>query len=73
MQFRLHTLTGQMGELKPSSPKAALEAVATRRRGIGFSSAIHKSITATVSLVKCQDAAFLELRQTLQRWFPLET
>ena len=61
------------GELKPSSPKAALQAVATRRRGIGFSSAIHKSITATVSLVKCQDAAFLELRQTLQGWFPPES
>ncbi|MGH7172554.1 MAG: methylation-associated defense system protein MAD4 [Gemmataceae bacterium] len=59
------------GEPKPSDPKKALEAVATRRRGIGFSSAIHRSITATVSLVNCQDAAFLELRQTLQGWFPL--
>lgn len=59
------------GQAKPSRPKEALEAVATRRRGIGFSSAIHKSITATVSLVGCQDAAFLELRETLQGWFPL--
>jgi len=59
-------------QAKPSRPKEALEAVATRRRGIGFSSAIHRSITATVSLTGCKDLAFLELRKTLQGWFPLE-
>lgn len=59
-------------QAKPSRPKEALEAVATRKRKIGFSSALHRSITSTVSLVGCQDAAFLELRQTLQTWFPAE-
>ncbi len=57
-------------QAKPSNPKAALEAVATRRRGIGFSSAIHRSVTSSVTLRGCQDGAFLELRQVLQTWFP---
>jgi hypothetical protein len=56
---------------KPMRPKEALEAVATRKRNIGFSSALHRSITETVSLVGCQDAAFIELKQTLQNWFPI--
>ena len=60
------------GNAKPSRPKEALEAVTTRKRGIGYSSALHRSITATVTLVGCQDAAFLELRHTLQVWFPME-
>lgn len=57
------------GQPKPTRPKEALEAV-VRRRGIGWSSAIHRSITGSVSLVGCQDPAFLELRHALQRWFP---
>lgn len=59
------------GQDKPSRPKEALEAVATKRRGIGFSSAIHKSITSVVSATACQDAAFQELKATLQAWFPV--
>lgn len=58
------------GQDKPSRPKEALQAVATRRRGIGFSSAIHKSITSVVSATACQDAAFQELKAALQAWFP---
>lgn len=57
------------GQPKPTRPKEALEAV-VRRRGIGWSSAIHRSITDSVSLVGCQDPAFLELRHALQHWFP---
>jgi hypothetical protein len=60
------------GQAKPSRPKEALEAVATRKRKIGYSSALHRAITTTISLAGCRDNAFLELRQTLQRWFPLE-
>ena len=60
------------GQAKPSRPKEALEAVATRKRKIGYSFALHRAITATISLAGCRDNAFLELRQTLQRWFPLE-
>ncbi len=57
------------GQPKPTRPKEALEAV-VRRLGIGWSSAIHRSITGSVSLVGCQDPAFLELRHALQHWFP---
>lgn len=60
------------GQAKPSRPKEALEAVATRKRKIGYSSALHRAITTTISLAGCRDNAFLELRQTLQRWFSLE-
>ncbi|XZE45221.1 methylation-associated defense system protein MAD4 [Pirellulaceae bacterium SH467] len=54
---------------KPARPKEALEAIARNRR-IGWSSAIHRSITENVTLVGCQDPSFIELRDTLQAWFP---
>lgn len=54
---------------KPNRPKEALEAIAKNRR-IGWSSAIHRSVTQSVTLVGCRDAAFLELRDRLQLWFP---
>ena len=56
---------------KPSRPKEALEAVARSQR-IGWSSAIHKSVTMSVTLIGCKDPSFVELRQTLQEWFPQE-
>ena len=59
------------GQPKPSRPKEALEAVATKKRKIGYSSALHRSITASVTLVGCQDEAFQCLRNTLQSWFPV--
>jgi hypothetical protein len=59
------------GQDKPTRPKEALQAVATKRRGIGFSSAVHKSITSVVSATACQDPAFQELKAILQSWFPL--
>jgi len=57
------------GHPKPLRPKEALEAV-VRRRGIGLSSAVHRSITANVSLSGCQCPAFQRLREALQQWFP---
>lgn len=54
---------------KPTRPKEALEAV-VRRKGIGWSSAVHRSIAASVSLNGCQDPALLGLREALQEWFP---
>lgn len=57
------------GQAKPLRPKEALQAV-VRQRGLGWSSAIHRSIIAGVSLVGCQDPAFVELRGALQGWFP---
>lgn len=53
------------GQPKPTRPKEVLEAVC-RARGIGFSAALHRSITASVSLVGCQDPAFVHLRTTLR-------
>jgi hypothetical protein len=57
------------GQSKPTRPKEALEAV-VRRRGIGWSSAVHRSITANISLIGCLDPAFAALREVLQQWFP---
>lgn len=57
------------GQPKPTRPKEALEAVVRRRR-MGWSSAVHRSITERVSLAKCLDPAFLTLREVLQQWFP---
>lgn len=59
------------GNPKPTRPKEALAAVLRQRR-IVWSSAIHRSITTNVSLVGCQDPAFLLLRSALQAWFPCE-
>lgn len=59
------------GAPKPIRPKEALEAVAKSQR-IGWSSAIHRSVTQSVTLAGCQDASFLELRDTLRGWFPQE-
>lgn len=56
---------------KPSRPKDALKAVATRQRGIGFSNAIHREICEKASVVKCQELSFKQLREALQGWFPL--
>ncbi len=57
------------GHAKPRRPKEALEAV-VRRRGIGLSSSIHRSITERVSLNGCQCPALLGLRDALRQWFP---
>jgi hypothetical protein len=55
--------------LKPTDPKAAMEG-ALSAAGIPRSSAIYARLAKTVSLRRCQDRAFLRLRQTLADWFP---
>lgn len=58
-------------KLSPDRPKEALEAVLRHRR-VGFSSKFHVAIVASVTVARCVEPAFAELRQTLQTWFPPE-
>jgi hypothetical protein len=56
---------------KPHQPKELLQDIleqTNKRR----SSALFEQLAKSVGLERCQDAAFLQLRQTLQSWFPLE-
>lgn len=55
---------------KPARPKEALEA-ALRVVRKPRSSSIYRQIGQTVSLTSCTDEAFVKLRTTLQRWFPI--
>jgi hypothetical protein len=58
----------QAEDRKPRDPKTALErALWTVRKP--RSSAIYRTLAQTVSVERCQDAAFLRLRNTLQEWF----
>lgn len=58
-------------QAKPVRPKEAFESITARAKRLGKSSATHRQVVSAVTLVGCQDAAFLELRQALQTWFPL--
>jgi len=53
---------------KPSDPKSAVESALYEVRK-PRSSAIYRTLAKRVSLERCQDAAFLHLRKTLQEWF----
>ena len=55
---------------KPLDPKKALDAVMRRTR-LRRSPRIYERIASAANFEHCQDAAFCELRNTLQRWFPL--
>lgn len=55
---------------KPQRPKEALEAV-FRACKLPRSSAAYQQIAAGISLARCEDPAFMRLRDQLQRWFPL--
>lgn len=61
----------QPGAVKPENPKKAfievLHAAQTPR-----SASLYRQIAEKVSLRRCQDAAFLELRSMLREWFPAE-
>jgi hypothetical protein len=57
------------GMPKPSDPKAAVE-WALREVRKPRSSAIYREIAQRVTLTRCQDRAFLRLRQLLGQWFP---
>lgn len=59
----------RQNEAKPARPKEALEA-ALRKSGTPRSSRLYLQLAKKVSLKRCSDAAFLELKKTLQEWFP---
>ncbi len=59
------------GEGKPARPKEAFQAAlyqAQTRR----SASLYRQLAEKVSFQRCQDAAFLELRAILSKWFPAE-
>jgi hypothetical protein len=56
-------------EAKPARPKEAMQA-ALREVGRPVSPAIYEQLAKTVSLLRCQDAAFLKLIDVLRKWFP---
>ena len=55
---------------KPPDPKKALDAVMRHTRR-WRSSRIYEGIASAANFAHCQDAAFCELKDTLQLWFPL--
>lgn len=55
--------------LKPSNPKRALRAVLRQTR-TPLSARLYRRIAEAVALHRCVDAAFNELKETLQQWFP---
>ena len=59
------------GELKPSDPKAAVEAVLLEKN-IPRSSAIYRKLAQKVSLRRCQDAAFRRLTRFLSSKFSVD-
>lgn len=58
------------GQPKPIRPKELLEAI-LQQQNRPRSSAIFQAIARRVGLTRCQDKAFIQLRQTLQHWFSL--
>lgn len=56
---------------KPNRPKKAME-MALKRTRIPRSSSIYMEVAQRVSLDRCQDQSFRNLRNILQRWFPNE-
>ena len=54
---------------KPSRPKEALEHLRKRHGARGFNVDFGK-LAATMSVSKCQDPAFSQLRDSLRAWFP---
>lgn len=59
------------GATKPSDPKGAVE-LALEYTGKSRSSSRYRQVIAQASLSRCTDAAFIRLKETLQRWFPPE-
>lgn len=56
---------------KPTRPKEALEAT-LRELGVPRSSAVYKEIAERISLRRCNDQAFIRMREKLTEWFPVE-
>ena len=61
----------QEGEVKPMRPKEAFEA-ALRKAQQPRSASLYLQIAEKVSLRRCSDTAFLELKSILNNWFPPE-
>ena len=61
----------QTGEVKPDRPKEAFEA-ALREARKPRSASLYQQIAERVSLRRCTDTAFLELKGILSNWFPPE-
>ena len=57
------------GEVKPKRPKEAFEA-ALREVRKPRSASLYQQIAERVSLRRCKDTAFLELKGILSHWFP---
>ena len=57
------------GEVKPARPKEAFEA-ALREARKPRSASLYQQIAERVSLRRCTDTAFLELKDILTNWFP---
>ena len=56
---------------KPPNPKQAMKA-ALRKNRQPVSAALFGELAASVTLRRCADPAFVELRDTLRTWFPKE-
>ncbi len=61
----------QQDAIKPQDPKEAMRQ-ALREARKPLSSSLFRQIAEKVSLNRCQDAAFIRLRETLQAWFPAD-
>jgi hypothetical protein len=61
----------EAAEAKPTDPKAGIEKVLKLAR-MPRSSALYRKITAQISVKRCVDPAFDQLRAALRRWFPME-
>ena len=59
------------GEVKPARPKEAFEA-ALREARKPRSASLYQQIAKRVSLRRCTDTGFLELKDILSNWFPPE-
>lgn len=62
----------RQGENKPSRPKEAFEA-ALRAARKPRSSSLYGQLAGKVSFYRCTDPAFLEFKDLLDDWFPVET
>ena len=62
----------QEGDIKPKRPKEAFEA-ALREAQKPRSASLYLQIAKKVSLRRCKDTAFIELKSILNDWFPPES
>lgn len=56
---------------KPPDPKDAME-TAMKEKNKRPTSDVFAKLASKVGIGRCEDAAFIELRETLQTWFPAE-